>query len=451
MEVCLRGHHCIAKNSDGRKTFVVADGSCQLLKSFGRTKISMGPLVGAPYEAVFEFTGGKLKRVEGTLMLEDGDDKSFGEWKGFNALDTERDNRHVIDDNRAQQLTPEEVKKMQDAGTSGTEIIKALAENSATFQSKTEFSQQKWLAKKSQKYCPRMRLVKCTAETVCEAYQEKKTRQMAGLLGSTLGLILLHSNVYAGCKAMVYDGILGVVLGAVMERMGLQGRVMAPYPGQTLAADAVKKFNFPEETVKQLLIDFPTNMINTYKDESTAGDKVVEVKKEMEKFISIMDKKGDKVTKAAKEKMIKAKKERLARTIERPQPSQIRRWLREQCDSLIIATLDDPLDALTHLIPHLAVGRPFVVYSEFIQPLLPCFEFVKDEGLAVRVRLMDAFYREHQMVPGRTHPKMDMSSLGGFILTGFKVEPPGDKAERPNKDKKRLAGSYQYKKRRQKY
>jgi hypothetical protein len=45
-------------------------------------------------------------------------------------------------------------------------MIQKLTENSSTFAAKTEFSQQKWLKKKKEKYCPRVHLLPAGAHAV---------------------------------------------------------------------------------------------------------------------------------------------------------------------------------------------------------------------------------------------------------------------------------------------
>ena len=138
--------------------------------------------------------------------------------------------------------------------------------------------------------------------------------------------------------------------------------------------------------------------------------------------------------------------------IPRPRP--------RQCDSLIIATRYDPTAMLLRLLPYLAPSCPFVVYHEFLEPLLETFRTLqsyrvsndvdeKDDddaaatdkqqqqrtqtttkqpmmlrrNVAVNLRLTDAWFREYQVLEGRTHPVMSMSQNGGYILTGTKLCP----------------------------
>lgn len=42
---------------------------------------------------------------------------------------------------------------------------------------------------------------------------------------------------------------------------------------------------------------------------------------------------------------------------------------------------------------------------------------------AVALQLQESWLREQQVLPGRTHPHMTMSTTGGYILSGIKVLP----------------------------
>lgn len=131
-----------------------------------------------------------------------------------------------------------------------------------------------------------------------------------------------------------------------------------------------------------------------------------------------------------------------------------------QVDSLIIATKYDPTATLLRLLPYLAPSCPFVVYHEFLEPLLEtfntlqnyyaahdndasCDKSVEGDGssngdgteekkaqpmmqrrnIAINLRLSDTWFREYQVLEGRTHPNMNMSQNGGYILMGTKLCP----------------------------
>ena len=40
---------------------------------------------------------------------------------------------------------------------------------------------------------------------------------------------------------------------------------------------------------------------------------------------------------------------------------------------------------------------------------------------AVALQLQESWWRQYQVLPGRTHPQMSTSGTGGYILSGIKV------------------------------
>ena len=44
-------------------------------------------------------------------------------------------------------------------------------------------------------------------------------------------------------------------------------------------------------------------------------------------------------------------------------------------------------------------------------------------NIAINLRLTDTWFREYQVLEGRTHPNMTMSQNGGYLLMGTKLCP----------------------------
>lgn len=69
----------------------------------------------------------------------------------------------------------------------------------------------------------------------------------------------------------------------------------------------------------------------------------------------------------------------------------------------------------------LAPSSPFVVFHEFLEPLVDCYNYLQENELALRLNLSDFWLREFQTLPGRMRPEMYMSTSGGYILSGIYV------------------------------
>ena len=48
---------------------------------------------------------------------------------------------------------------------------------------------------------------------------------------------------------------------------------------------------------------------------------------------------------------------------------------------------------------------------------------LQKKKLAINLRLSDTWMRRYQVLQGRTHPSMNMTQSGGFLLTGTKLCP----------------------------
>jgi tRNA (adenine58-N1)-methyltransferase non-catalytic subunit len=90
-------------------------------------------------------------------------------------------------------------------------------------------------------------------------------------------------------------------------------------------------------------------------------------------------------------------------------------------DRLIIACKYRPLPILKQALYLLAPSSPFVIFHEFLEPLIDCFLYLQESGLAVKLQLFDSWLREFQTLPGRMRPEMFMTTNGGFILSGIYV------------------------------
>ncbi|XP_022093544.1 tRNA (adenine(58)-N(1))-methyltransferase non-catalytic subunit TRM6-like [Acanthaster planci] len=90
-------------------------------------------------------------------------------------------------------------------------------------------------------------------------------------------------------------------------------------------------------------------------------------------------------------------------------------------DALVMACRFQPLPIFTALFKFLAPSRPFVIYCHYIEPLMECSEWLRNSNDAVNIRVTETWLREYQVLPERTHPSVNMSGTGGYLLTGTTV------------------------------
>lgn len=70
----------------------------------------------------------------------------------LNITECGTDNRNVIVEGDTQALKANDIVKLRESGSSASEIVGTIIENSKTFAAKTEYSQDKYLRKKERKY-----------------------------------------------------------------------------------------------------------------------------------------------------------------------------------------------------------------------------------------------------------------------------------------------------------
>lgn len=384
------------------------------------------------------------------------------------ALTDERDNRHLLDTNSAQSLTQAQLMKMKLSGQySGSTIVQSLIENSSTFERKTDFSKVKYLTRKTKKHQPRCRLTRCTGATVSTAMYLKNPRLIMNLREDTLGQMLSYANIYAGAQVLLMESCLGIVTGAVAQRMAGYGKVLSVYTSQQPAwADTLKKFNLTFAEHQSIKWVHSGDIFGVPNATSSTDGVDVELqerqklhwpcplqdhtRKYLEKMPSSIDQ-ADFLSKRCS---------RFARKLTRHTAMEANSMLTSHLsDSLLIASKYDPTETLLHLLPYLAASCPFVIFYEYMEPLagkqmkicyltlsatepffffhfftfphvsffffsfVDCFRELQKQNLAINLRLSDTWLREYQILPGRTHPNMNMSQCGGYLLSGIKLCP----------------------------
>jgi tRNA (adenine-N(1)-)-methyltransferase non-catalytic subunit len=131
--------YVIFKKGDYMKIFQVKKGKPIIIDKF---KVKFDSIIDQPsfYGFKYEIKEGQLHLIENTTSDEQ------------NRANIVKDNRNLIDSTQNQKLSKEDIDKLKNMDElTGTEIIDKLIENSASFETKTEYSQEKYLKKKREK------------------------------------------------------------------------------------------------------------------------------------------------------------------------------------------------------------------------------------------------------------------------------------------------------------
>ncbi|XP_044300092.1 tRNA (adenine(58)-N(1))-methyltransferase non-catalytic subunit TRM6 isoform X2 [Varanus komodoensis] len=401
--------------------------------------------IGHNYGTTFEVTsGGSLqpkKRVEETAM----ETKEAG-----------TDNRNIVDDGKSQKLTHDDIKALKDKGTKGQEIVQQLIENSTSFRDKTEYAQDKYIKKKKKKYEAVITVIKPSTRILSTMYYAREPGKINYLRYDTLAQMLTWGNVRAGNKMIVMETCAGLVLGAVMERMGGYGSIIQMYPGGGPVRTATSCFGFPESffhtlyefplsevmsvlsgtlSLKSLPSESEENMPAADDSDGSVDDKqhsLPEADTDCGAEIAMESNQPEEQetldVPAAGEALESNKAKGLPYDKQKKQEERRKKLIAaasllkdRDADGLIVASRYHPSPLLLSLLEFLAPSRPFVVYCQYKEPLIECYTKLKERGGVINLKLSEAWLRNYQVLPDRSHPKLVMSGGGGYLLTGITV------------------------------
>nr|BAE39347.1 unnamed protein product [Mus musculus] len=401
--------------------------------------------IGHSYGSAFDVSSG------GSLQLRKKLEEPASETK-----EAGTDNRNIVDDGKSQKLTQDDIKALKDKGIKGEEIVQQLIENSTTFRDKTEFAQDKYIKKKKKKYEAIVTILKPSTRILSIMYYAREPGKINHMRYDTLAQMLTLGNIRAGNKMIVMETCSGLVLGAMMERMGGFGSIIQLYPGDGPVRAATACFGFPKSFLSGLY-EFPLNKVNsllngTFSAEMLSSEPkdstpVEESNGELEEKEIAEQADEDNIVDAAennsgeqrpmeivpgdpenKEPKEKRSKRDYIQEKQRRQEEQRKRHLEaaallgeRNADGLIVASHFHPTPLLLSLLDFVAPSRPFVVYCQYKEPLLECYTKLRERGGVINLRLSETWLRNYQVLPDRSHPKLLMSGGGGYLLSGFTV------------------------------
>jgi len=84
--------------------------------------------------------------------------------------------------------------------------------------------------------------------------------------------------------------------------------------------------------------------------------------------------------------------------------------------SLISASVFAPGSVIERLCPYLAGSASIVIYSPYQHVLAQTLKTMKEKPEFLAPNLTESWMRKYQVFPGRTHPEMQTSGTGGYLL-----------------------------------
>ena len=370
-------------------------------------------------------------------------------------------NAALFDDNRSQRLSQADIERVKASPhASPASLISLLVTHSSTFHSKTEFSQEKYprplsgttarqsragsalgllcltspppprslplcpavcalrcgryIAKKKRKHVSEVTTVDGSLPHTVDALHLKDSSRLLHLRPDTIAQLLAASNAAASRYLLLADSTHGNLLGAFAKRMGGGGGGAGSEAAAGTAA----------ECGRGLIVHVQAVPLNSGAQLSQLGSmRSLLTEPELQSILPIplaLVEDFDALQAAAPAELSPSSP---SHSQQRPLSvfADAAAVLLEGVDSLCVCTRFDCVDLFATLFPYLRPGGSFVVHSSAAAPLASLHRTLRRQGWAVKVELTDTFYREHQVLPNRTHPHVNMSHAAGYTLSGVKA------------------------------
>lgn len=342
------------------------------------------------------------------------------------------------------EIHDETMTEVKDFESYDNELSQTLSNNLSNFNEKSQFSQEKIIKKKKQKNRSNIvTLIRPSLVLINEMLYARD--KIGGLRPDVLSQIITLSNIHCGSKCLVLDHNLGLVTSAVMSRIlpdGVCIQIAPDYEFVCATRTTLRMLNIKEEyCIKSLFAilfkDFYKVCLNI--DKFSYENEIMQTKDEhhIERLTQTPDRAVKNPETGEKHTINDADIDQLEHgkiiqsLIKKGANRELRNKERENASSLLktrslnsiilIAQNDHPLPILKLTYEFLIPSGQFVIYSDTIEPLLECQQYLKSKTSAVSMALSESWLRKYQVLPDRTRPEMNMSGYGGYLLSGTKV------------------------------
>ena len=419
--------------------------------ALGKDQLELKNIESQPYFTTFKLVPANTIRGRRLLSLEPCTDVSmFKESVSVDVTESGSDNRNILAGAQSQTLSPEEIVKLRETCKSANEIVANLVENSTTFASKTEYSQDKYLKKKEKKYFEYVQIRKPTIRMLAEIMYRLDPEKVCGLRIDSLSQLVSYSNVCGVGNYLLYEsGSNGLVPAALLNSIGAntQAKLLHMHPGNVPQKQAILALNLEKEQLDRCLSVNLYSILRQFyqtRRESTTGSGTKrkindEAADDLENPPAKFLKNEDNVDVSSANPLEVAAEQNEPESNPKEQenennvtpPPYTPKWvfenergcelLREHLDSLVVVAKEHPSAILKALLPFVKPSRPVVIFHSSREILMEVYMELKISGQVTSLHLTSNWLRQYQILPNRTHPDVNMSGNSGFLLCGYTI------------------------------
>lgn len=410
--------------SENFRVVQLARGGTLSLGKFGSFKVDaiLGHPFGHTYEITKNESGNEVVRpINNDFEIDNADEeaKEEKEIKEITELRPDENNRLLFDDPSVQAMSMADIEALKKEGLSGQDLINKVMESHASFDKKTTFSKEKYLKRKQQKFLQQFTPQAITSSELLDIYTDKDVARIQNLTTETLGYIMSTANARPGGKYLVVDDVSGVLVAALLERMGGQGTIVVAHENEHPNLDSLKYLNLPQDLIDKCVKKI--NWLDFLHPEEAEVD--VEFKEKTPEQIAALR---------------QNQRGQYYRKKQRYDDYKIARSIIDSSDfdACIVATDLFLPSLMPKLVPALAGSKPLVIYSEYKELLVETTNMFQKDLRVIAPTIVETRVRKYQTLPGRFHPHMTSRGGGGYILWGLKVWPSEVTAATANRGKK---------------
>ncbi|MBW0488922.1 hypothetical protein O181_028637 [Austropuccinia psidii MF-1] len=394
------------------------------LGKFG--KFQTNELINQPFGLTYEISeDGKLlptsrDRFNYFENLLDNDNDNLNFLSNGNVDEIEATNENIKESNGAQKMTAEEIEELKKSGLSGREIILRQIQQHSAFELKSEFSKAKYIRRKEKKFLKMFTCLDPTVHNVTQYLFENNHFSIRGLRPDTLSQILTLSNVRPGWCGIVIDDIGGLLVGAILTRLDGHGIVYVIND-----TDSPPDFHLIDHLNLDPKLLVPLKSLNWTQIEPDWTTPEIEqvLNHPLVASQPLSPNSNDCKRETGPDRFNEKTRAKLKKKFKRAQElMKIRQdFLGNQFEGLITCSEYEPESIVSKLADRLSGSSTVVLYSPYLVPLSNLQNSLRKSSNFIHVTISEPWLRRYQVLPGRTHPEMNGTQGGGFILSAIKV------------------------------